>query len=67
MTAEQNYRLLQELDANRRFMLLAYRDNPTLLVKADERTKMLLQSTGKTKGQIPEDTSAIFVPVKELV
>lgn len=34
LTAEQNYRLLQEIDASRRFLLLAYRQNPTLLEHA---------------------------------
>jgi len=41
MTAEQNYRLLRELEENRRFMLLAYRDNPRLLAKAEERIQRL--------------------------
>ncbi|KAF0164702.1 MAG: hypothetical protein FD157_1866 [Rhodocyclaceae bacterium] len=36
MTAEQNYRLLQEIDANRRFLLLVYRSNPTLQALAEE-------------------------------
>ncbi|MFA7269400.1 MAG: hypothetical protein WC073_08660 [Sterolibacterium sp.] len=67
MAAAQNYRLLQELDANRRFMLLAYRDNPVLLVKAEERIKMLLSSTEKTKAQMPKAAPAIIVPVKEPV
>ena len=42
LTAEQNYRLLQEIDANRRFLLLAYRSNPDLLVGEDERTRQML-------------------------
>ena len=33
MTAEQNYRLLQEIEANRKFILLAYLQNPKLLVQ----------------------------------
>ena len=41
MTAEQNYRLLQEIDANRRFMLLAYQSNPALLARAEERIRRL--------------------------
>ena len=36
MTAEQNYRLLEEIDANRRFLLLAYRSNPALQALAEE-------------------------------
>lgn len=31
MTAEENYRLLPEIQANRDFLLLAYRQNPQLL------------------------------------
>lgn len=46
MTAEQNYRLLQELDANRRFMPLACRNNPELLAKAEARNKMLFPAKG---------------------
>ena len=43
MTAEQNYRLLQEIDANRRFMLLAYRSNPALLDGAEECIRYLFE------------------------
>lgn len=35
MTAEENYRLLQEIDANRRFILLAYLQNPKLAKKVE--------------------------------
>ena len=35
MTAEQNYRLLQEIDANRKFILMAYLQNPKLVRKAE--------------------------------
>jgi len=35
MTAEENYRLLQEIDANRRFILMAYLQNPRLAKKAE--------------------------------
>lgn len=41
MTAEQNLMLLQEIDANRRFLLLAYRSNPALLARADDRIRRL--------------------------
>ena len=34
MTAEQNFRLLQEIDANRRMILMAYLQNPKLHRKA---------------------------------
>ena len=42
MTAEQNYRLLQEIDANRRFLLLALQGNPKLLARAEERVRQAL-------------------------
>lgn len=45
MNAQQNYRLLQEIDANRRFLLLAYRDNPDLLARAEPGIKRLLDAT----------------------
>jgi hypothetical protein len=55
MTAEQNYRLLQEIDANRRFLLAAYRDNPALLARAEPRIRQFVVDTaggGKT-GTLP--------------
>jgi hypothetical protein len=41
LTAEQNYRLLQEIDANRTFILMAYRQNPKLLERAEPRIRQL--------------------------
>jgi len=35
MTAEENYRLVQEIDANRRFILMAYLQNPWLAKRAE--------------------------------
>jgi MSHA pilin protein MshD len=40
-TAEQNYRLLQEIEANRRFLLMAYQQNPKLLESAEARIRQL--------------------------
>lgn len=42
-TAEQNYRLLQEIDASRRFLLMAYQQNPKLLERADARIKQMFE------------------------
>ncbi len=42
MTADENYRLIQEIDANRCFLLMAYRSNPHLIERADARTRALL-------------------------
>lgn len=41
MTAEQNLRLLREIDANREFILMAYRQNPQLLERAEPRIRQL--------------------------
>lgn len=42
-TAEQNYQLLQEIDANRRFLLMVYQQNPKLLENAEARIKQLFE------------------------
>lgn len=42
MTPEQNYRLLEEIEANREFLLTAYLQNPHLLKCADARIKQML-------------------------
>lgn len=41
MTAEQNYMLLREIEANREFILLAYKQNPLLLARAELRIRQL--------------------------
>lgn len=53
-TAEQNYRLLQEIDANRRFMLMAYQQNPKLLEQAEARIRQWFE--GQAHRQIEERT-----------
>ena len=42
-TAEQNYRLLQEIEANRRFLLMAYQQNPKLLDRADAQIRQIFE------------------------
>ena len=42
-TAEQNYRLLQEIEVNRIFLLMAYQQNPKLLERADARIKQMFE------------------------
>jgi hypothetical protein len=44
MNAEQNYRLLQGIDANRRFLLQAYSDNPDLQARAEPEVRRLLDA-----------------------
>ena len=43
-TADQNFRLLQEIEANRRFLLMAYEQNPALLASAEPRIRQLFES-----------------------
>ncbi len=40
-TAEQNFLLVQEIEANRKFLLMAYAQNPHLLKNAEPRIKLL--------------------------
>lgn len=42
MTSEQNLKLIREIEANRNFLLTAYRQNPALLERAEARIKALL-------------------------
>lgn len=43
MTGEQNLRLLREIEANREFLLMVYRQNPALLAKAEPRIRQLFE------------------------
>ena len=56
LTAEQNYRLLQELEANRAFILMAYLQNPKLLERAEPRIRQLF--TGSNEPDPPAPTFA---------
>ena len=42
-TAEQNFRLLQEIEANRKLLLMAYQQNPKLFESAEMRIKQLFE------------------------
>lgn len=55
MTAEQNYRLLQEIEANRQFLLLAYQHDPTLLARAEPRIRQLFD--GPDTKNLPQPES----------
>ena len=46
LTPEENLRLLQELEANRAFILLAYQSNPDLLARAEPEIKRLFEPVG---------------------
>jgi hypothetical protein len=41
MTADENLRLIREIEADRDFLLAAYRQNPTLLERAEPRIRQL--------------------------
>lgn len=42
MTPDETLRLLEQIDAHRRFILQAYLDNPSLLAKAEPRIRWML-------------------------
>lgn len=42
MTGEENLRLIREIEANRGFLLQAYRQNPALAARAEPRIRELL-------------------------
>ena len=43
LTPEENLQLLQEIEANREFILLAYASNPDLLARADPEIKRIFE------------------------
>ena len=43
MVLHSYYLLLQEIEANRRFLLMVYQQNPKLLERADARIKQLFE------------------------
>ena len=56
LTPEQNLRLLQEIEANRAFILLAYQSNPELLKHADQEIKRLFEPLGAEPAEIAAAT-----------
>jgi hypothetical protein len=44
LTAEENLLLLQEIEANRAFILLAYQSDPALLKVADPEIRRLFEN-----------------------
>jgi MSHA pilin protein MshD len=58
-TADQNFRLLQEIEANRRFLLMAYEQNPSLLANAEPRIRQLFESASTVvKGNACSSSAA---------
>lgn len=58
LTPEQNLRLLQEIEANRAFILLAYQSNPDLLKHADQEIKLLFEPVGVEPAEFAKATGA---------
>jgi hypothetical protein len=48
VSGEDNLRLIREIEANREFMLAAYRQNPALLETAEARVRELFAPLGET-------------------
>lgn len=53
-TAEQNYLLLQAIEANRRFLLMAYQQNPKLLENAEARIKQMFEEPVQRDHPLPQ-------------
>ncbi|MCR4304735.1 MAG: hypothetical protein NUV63_11025 [Gallionella sp.] len=58
LTAEQNYRLLQEIEANRMFLLMAYQQNSKLLESAEMGIKQLFEMPAHG---VDNNLSSVFV------
>jgi len=56
MNAERNLTLLREIEANRWFLLMAYRENPALLVRAEPRIRewIALQGQSESTAEAPQ-------------
>ncbi len=50
LTPEENLRLLEEIDANRAFILLAYQSNPELLKVADPQIRRLFENSSSDEA-----------------
>jgi len=64
MNAEHNLALLREIEANRWFLLMAYRDNPALLASAEQRIRdwFALQRQSKSASDGPQSGAARSEP-----
>jgi hypothetical protein len=50
MSEARNLGLLREIEANRWFLLMAYRDNPALLARAEPRIRDWFALQGQSKS-----------------
>ena len=64
MNAERNLVLLREIEANRWFLLMAYRDNPALLARTEQRIRdwFALQGQSKSTSDAPQNGAARSEP-----
>lgn len=53
MNGDRNLCLIREIEANREFLLMAYRQNPALLARAEPRIQALFKPAPPTP---PSDT-----------
>ena len=63
LTPEQNLRLLQEIEANRAFILRAYQSNPDLLKHADQEIRRLFEPVGVEPTEFTEPLAPKFAEV----
>lgn len=66
-TAEQNYILLQEIEASRMFLLMAYRQNPELLEHADARIRQMFEEPSMRNQPLVQGGKQRGVSLIELV
>ncbi len=57
-TAEQNFQLLQEIEAGREFLLMACEQNPELMKRAEPRIRELFEC-GRGDGVVQNNGSQI--------
>lgn len=57
LSPEENLRLLQEIEANRAFILLAYQSDPALLQLADPEIKRLFNAGPETAPEAGKNAS----------
>jgi hypothetical protein len=58
LTAEENLLLLQEIEANRAFILLAYQSDPALLKLADPEIRRLFENVHESTRKTDDGSNA---------
>jgi hypothetical protein len=58
LSGEENYKLLQEIQANRDFILQAYRQNPGLLKHAEPRIRQLVERMEEDEARSTIESAA---------